>query len=191
VPAPQADARGEILHTLAGKPAAVVTGCAGGSHLAPDALHCAQVGAMLARMHLAGADFPLQQPNLRGLAWWAETVPWCCRIWHRSRPQLLERRTGLSAAAGSVGGRQAAATRPHPCRPVPRQRDVRRRATTAGPPVRLLRLLLRRHRHSCFFDMAVCLNDWCIDLASGRWTSSPRQAFVAAYDTAVRPLASG
>ena len=30
---------------------------------------------MLARMHLAGADFALHQPHLRGLAWWVETVP--------------------------------------------------------------------------------------------------------------------
>ena len=30
---------------------------------------------MLARMHLAGRDFPMHQPNLRGLAWWNETVP--------------------------------------------------------------------------------------------------------------------
>ena len=30
---------------------------------------------MLARMHLAGRDFDRQQPNLRGLPWWNETVP--------------------------------------------------------------------------------------------------------------------
>ena len=30
---------------------------------------------MLARMHLAGADFAIHQPNLRGLAWWNETAP--------------------------------------------------------------------------------------------------------------------
>ena len=30
---------------------------------------------MLARMHLAGQDFSREQPNLRGLAWWADTVP--------------------------------------------------------------------------------------------------------------------
>ena len=75
VPAPQADAQGEILHIAAGKPAAVVTRLPGSHRLAPDAEHCAQVGAMLARMHLAGQDFPLHQPNLRGLAWWVETVP--------------------------------------------------------------------------------------------------------------------
>src|SRR5918911_102209 len=75
VPDPQADAGGEILHALKGKPAAVVNRLRGRHHLAPDTAHCASVGAMLARMHLAGADFPLHQPNLRGLAWWEETVP--------------------------------------------------------------------------------------------------------------------
>src|SRR5512139_34586 len=75
VPRPYGDASGAILHTLRGKPAAVVDRLRGRHHLAPDAVHCAMVGDMLARMHLAAADFPLLQPNLRGLAWWAETVP--------------------------------------------------------------------------------------------------------------------
>ncbi len=30
---------------------------------------------MLAKMHLAAQDFPLYQPNLRGLAWWLEALP--------------------------------------------------------------------------------------------------------------------
>ena len=75
VPAPQANAQGDILHTLKGKPAAVVTRLKGRNQLAPQAADCAQVGAMLARMHMAGQDYPAQQPNLRGLAWWTETVP--------------------------------------------------------------------------------------------------------------------
>src|SRR5207248_2946235 len=61
---------GEILHKVSGKPAAVVDKLRGKSELAPAAAHCAAVGEMLARMHLAARDFPRQQPNLRGLAWW-------------------------------------------------------------------------------------------------------------------------
>jgi homoserine kinase type II len=40
---------------------------------------------------------------------------------------------------------------------------------------------------SFLFDIAVCLNDWCIDLESGRLVEERASAFVAAYD-AVRPL---
>jgi homoserine kinase type II len=32
------------------------------------------------------------------------------------------------------------------------------------------------------FDLAVCLNDWCIDLESGRLVEERAQAFIAAYD---------
>ena len=75
VPDPRADAHGEILHKICGKPAALVNRLQGKSQLAPQAVHCAAVGDMLARMHLAGQNYERQQPNLRGLPWWNETVP--------------------------------------------------------------------------------------------------------------------
>jgi homoserine kinase type II len=75
VPDPAANDQGEILHRVCGKPAAVVSRLRGKSQLAPDVSHCAAVGTMLARMHLAGRDFNRHQPNLRGLPWWNETVP--------------------------------------------------------------------------------------------------------------------
>ena len=40
------------------------------------------------------------------------------------------------------------------------------------------------------FDIAVCLNDWCIDLDTGRLVEPRAAAFVAAYET-VRPLTGG
>ena len=52
VPDPRANKAGDILHTVCGKPAAVVNRLAGRSQLAPEAVHCAAVGGMLARMHL-------------------------------------------------------------------------------------------------------------------------------------------
>ena len=75
VPDPSADAVGNILHSLQGKPACVVNKLRGKSELAPTPAHCAQVGEMLAKMHVAGKDYERQQPNLRGLPWWNETVP--------------------------------------------------------------------------------------------------------------------
>ncbi len=75
VPEPRADAAGVLCHALAGKPAAVVNRLPGAPVDAPDVHHADQIGATLARMHRAVADFPLVQPNLRGLQWWIETVP--------------------------------------------------------------------------------------------------------------------
>ena len=75
VPEPRADASGGLVHRVAGKPAALVSRLPGHHQLAPDLHHCARLGHLLAQMHLAVADFPLAQPNLRGLAWWLETAP--------------------------------------------------------------------------------------------------------------------
>src|SRR4249920_3136541 len=43
VPGPKADASGAILHTLQGKPAAIVDRLRGSHRLAPDASHCASL----------------------------------------------------------------------------------------------------------------------------------------------------
>jgi homoserine kinase type II len=75
VPKPIENKQGQILFSLKGKPAAIVSKLPGLSRLQPEASHCALVGAMLAKMHLAGKDFPKVQENLRSLAWWQKTVP--------------------------------------------------------------------------------------------------------------------
>ena len=97
VPQPQTLRDGTRLTTLHGKPCAIVTRLPGGYEPAPGAAHCALAGATLARTHLAAQDFPIRQPNLRGLSWWLETpkvMPFldegqaaCCRRnWPNSRP---------------------------------------------------------------------------------------------------------
>jgi homoserine kinase type II len=40
---------------------------------------------------------------------------------------------------------------------------------------------------SWLFDLAVCLNDWCVDLATGRPDTARADSFVTAYES-VRPL---
>jgi homoserine kinase type II len=75
VPKPIENKQGQILFSLKGKPAAIVTKLPGLSRLEPQAAHCALAGEMLAKMHLAGKDFSRTQENLRSLAWWQKTVP--------------------------------------------------------------------------------------------------------------------
>jgi homoserine kinase type II len=70
VPDPMPREDGALFGTLHGKPAAIVTKLEGAPELAPQVEHCAEVGHMLARMHLAGRDYPRYQPNLRSLPWW-------------------------------------------------------------------------------------------------------------------------
>jgi homoserine kinase type II len=69
-PAPIADLADRYLSELNGKPAALVTRLAGKSIERPDASHCAELGALLARMHLAGRSYPGYLENPRGPRWW-------------------------------------------------------------------------------------------------------------------------
>jgi homoserine kinase type II len=89
VPKPLENRQGEILFVLKGKPAAIVTKLPGLSRLAPEAHHCALVGEMLAKMHLAGANFSGTQANLRSLAWWQTTVPQILGHINANQQQLL------------------------------------------------------------------------------------------------------
>jgi len=89
VPKPIANKNGAILFSLKGKPAAIVTKLPGLSRLEPEVRHCVLVGEMLAKMHLAGADFPKTQANLRGLAWWQKTVPQVLAHLNQNQKDLL------------------------------------------------------------------------------------------------------
>jgi homoserine kinase type II len=89
VPKPIENNKGEILFSLKGKPAAIVTKLPGLSRLQPEAKHCAMVGEMLAKMHLAGKDFSRTQENLRSLGWWQKTIPLVLPHLNTSQKDLL------------------------------------------------------------------------------------------------------
>ncbi len=188
VPEPQADADGAILHTLKGRPAALVNKLDGGHQLAPDADHCTQVGAMLARMHLAGQDFELSQPNLRGLAWWIDTVPLVRPFLDDSQRALIDAELAFQ--------QQLAASPAYTSLPRgPIHADLFRdnvmfdRGTVGHERLSGFFDFYFAGVDAFLFDIAVCLNDWCIDLESGAMADDRAQAFVRAYAT-VRPLTS-
>ena len=69
-PQPVKTRSGETLGTLAGRPAAIIDFLEGVWPRKPNAAHCAAVGQALAKMHLAGRDFPMTRANALSVSGW-------------------------------------------------------------------------------------------------------------------------
>src|SRR5689334_7116923 len=69
-PQPAKNRSGAVYSTLAGRPAAIINFLEGMWPRRPNAAHCAGVGEALAKMHLAGRDFPLFRANPLSVAGW-------------------------------------------------------------------------------------------------------------------------
>ena len=185
VPDPVANSDGDILLTVEGKPAAVVNRLIGSSELAPTPQHCHAVGDMLARMHLAGKDYNRHQPNLRGLAWWNETVPVVLPFLNASQSSLIQ-----SELAFQNHIAQSSAYAALPRGPV--HADLFRDNVMFEGQGDALQLtgffdFYFAGIDSWLFDLAVCLNDWCIDLDTGILHADKTAALLEAYQS-VRPL---
>jgi homoserine kinase type II len=181
VPDPVPNERGELVVSLHGKPAVVVSRLEGESQMDPQTVHCAEAGTMLARMHLAGRGFPLQQPNLRGLDWWLAAAPQVMPHLSSDNAQLL---------ASEIGFQQAFAAT-----------DTYQRLERGPVHADLFRnnvMFVGERLSGCFdfyfagcdtwlFDIAVTVNDWCIEQQSGRLDPARVEALLAAYH-AVRPF---
>ena len=171
-----------------GKPAAVVNRLAGHSELAPTARALRRSRRACWRACTWPArDFAAHQPNLRGL-----------RLVERDRaggaaPPRRRRRPPCCAASWPTR-----TTSPHR-RPMPRLPRGPVHADLFRDNVMFARRRRRPPRLTGFFDfyfagidtwlfdLAVCLNDWCIDLATGAHDAARADALLAAY-AAVRPL---
>ncbi|HAU57223.1 MAG TPA: homoserine kinase [Comamonadaceae bacterium] len=181
VPDPRADKAGDILHTVCGKPAAVVNRLAGRSQLAPEAVHCAAVGDMLARMHLAARDYDRHQPNLRSLPWWNETVP---VVLPHIGPDAAALVCAELAYQNHIAASPAYAALPRG----PVHADLfRDNVMFEGEQLTGFFDFYFAGVDTFLFDLAVCLNDWCIDLPTGRHDAERAAAMLGAYQ-AVRPL---
>ncbi|MDB5752157.1 MAG: thrB, partial [Ramlibacter sp.] len=183
VPDPAGDASGDILHQVCGKPAAVVNRLAGHSELAPTPQHCAEVGAMLARMHLAARDYGRSQPNLRGLPWWNETVPVVLPFLEPAQAALLRSELAFQNHV-AAGATYAALPRGPIHADLFRDNVMFEHGRLTG-----FFDFYFAGVDSWLFDIAVCLNDWAIDLATGASDPGRAAAFLRGYAT-VRPLAA-
>ncbi len=179
VPEPRADADGQMLHQVAGKPAALVTRLPGHHILAPALHHCAQLGHLLAHLHAGVADFALHQPNLRGLAWWQAMAPQLYPFLSADQQALLIEEMGFQ--------QQLAAS--------PAYAALPRGAVHADlfcDNVLFDGLPGHEKLTGAFdfyfagtdtfaYDLAVCLNDWCLGADDAALDEARAQALVGAY----------
>ena len=143
---------------------------------------------MLARMHLASADFKPQQPHMRGLDWWAETVPVVLPHLDAETAALLRDELAFQQHLAASPAGQAL-----PRGPIHADlfRDNVMFDDTAGP-ARLCGFFdfYFAGTDTWLFDIAVCLNDWCTDPATGALDEPRAAALTAAYESE-RALGAG
>jgi len=181
VPEPIANKHGEIVNTLHGKPAAIVTKLEGAHQLSPTATHCAAVGTMLAKMHQAAQDFDIEQPNLRGLAWWQAMTPVVLPYVTESAQALLRLEIAFQeTCAGNAVHAQL------PRGPI--HADLfRNNVMFVGDRLTGFFDFYFAGCDVWLFDVAVTVNDWCIDLANGKLDATRTRALLDAYH-AQRPF---
>jgi homoserine kinase type II len=181
VPDPVPNVDGDLVVALHGKPAAIVSKLAGASQMNPAPVHCAAMGAMLARMHLAAQSFTMTQPNLRGLDWCAVTAPQVLPFLSTAEAALLRDEIAFQqdfAATPEYAGLARG----------PVHADLfRNNVMFVGPELTGCFDFYFAGVDTWLFDLAVTVNDWCIDQATGAFDAARLRALLDAYH-AVRPF---
>jgi homoserine kinase type II len=169
-PAPIADRGGKYLGILNGKPATIVTCLPGAPLTAPGAGHCGQVGAVLGDMHLAGKGYGGKLENPRGPRWWREAA-------HAVTPFLDEARSGLLASELEFQARHRELDLPRG----PVHADLfRDNVLFDGERIGGVIDFYFAGVDAFVFDVAVTVNDWCVDTA-GEIDAERTRALLAAY----------
>ena len=169
-PAPATDRDGRLFSELNGKPAALVSRLEGAAVTAPTPAQCGEVGSRLADMHLAGQSYAGRLDNPRGPDWWRDAAP----------------RVGpfLDADGAALLGAELAFQTQHRRRNLPRgpiHADLfRDNVLFEGERIGGVIDFYFAGIDCLLFDVAVTLNDWCIQ--PGGEIDTPRaHALLAAY----------
>jgi len=176
-PAPIADLSDQYLQRLNGKPAALVTRLPGSSLEHPGVAECGELGALLARMHLAGRSYPAYLENPRGPKWW--------------RLAAMDLKPFLGSEESTLVEEELAFQARHRFPDLPRgpvHADLfRDNALFENGRISGVIDFYFAGVDCWLYDVAVCANDWCLDADFGL-ERARTEALFAAYE-AVRPLA--
>ncbi len=173
-PAPIADHNEQILGHLNGRPATLVTCLPGSPVIAPSPAHCSQIGAALADMHLAGRSYGGTLENPRGPHWWRQTAPQVMPFLDEPRRQLLS--SELQFQSEHRRDRL-------PRGPVHADLFRDNALFQDGVAARLGGVIdfYFAGIDALLFDVAVTVNDWCVELRSGEIDAARASALLKAY----------
>jgi homoserine kinase type II len=182
-PAPAPDRTGALFSLLNGKPAGLVTRVDGTPMLAPDAPHCAAVGAALARLHIASASYRTRLTNRRGPGWWRQAARAVRPFLDADQSALLDAEIRFQTGFGKGGMPKGAI-----------HGDLfRDNVLFVGDRVSGIIDFGFAATDFLAYDLAITVNDWCVEPgnpAGGALVPELVHAMTAAYQ-AVRPIEPG
>ena len=178
-PQPVVNRAGEALGILCGRPASIVTFLDGVWVKAPRANHCAALGTALAKLHRAGADFPMVRPNALGPASWPA-------LFDLARARADTVAPGLTAAVDAELAFLAGAWPADlPTGTIHADLFPDNVFFLDGALSGLIDFYFAC-TDAFAYDLTICLNAWCFD-TTGAFQPARAQALLASYQAA-RPL---
>jgi homoserine kinase type II len=178
-PQPVKNRQGEVLGTVAGRPAAMITFLDGMWIRRPTPAHCAALGTALAQLHLAGLDFAGRRANALSVAGWRPLYEHC-----RARANEVQRDLQPFLAAELAHLEQAW------------PRDLPQGVIHAdlfpdnvfflGSRLSGLIDFYFACTDALAYDVAICLNAWCFE-NDHAYNVTKGRSLLQAY-AAVRPL---
>ena len=164
------------LDELNGKPAALVSCLAGRDIKTPDEIHCAEVGRVLANMHVAGKSFTDTGHDTRDTQWRLATAEKVIGLLSADDQAILnstmQRQADLNMVALPQGVIHADLFRDN--------------VLFDGNKIGGLIDFYYACRGAFLYDLAIAVNDWCVN-ADGALDKPRVMAMLHAYH-AVRPL---
>lgn len=143
---------GALLGALNGKPAALVSFLPGRDIARPEEVHCAAVGTMLARIHLAGRSYASRMDNPRGLDWWQEVMPEILGFLPQDEAKLLRAEVEFQSGCSFEGLPRGAI-----------HADLfRDNVLFEGARISGVIDFYFACTDVLLYDVAICVNDWCV-----------------------------
>lgn len=175
VPEPAATVSGSLLSTVRRKAAAIVSRVPGRAVPDPTPAQCGQVGHFLANMHDQARDFPLFQPNLRGIGWWKSALP-------KLEPLIPEDQFQELAEEVIFQDTFVRSARFERLPAGPIHADLfRDNVLFDGDHIGGVIDFYFAGCSAWLFDLAVTVNDWCVDPSSGDFDRPRAEAMLRAY----------